>query len=124
MAGGQNDQTLQDAGIEANLDVQFGLGLTFPTPGTFYSVGGSPPFNPSANTPTNTNEPYDNVRGVSPFFHSVGLLTLVFGVYYQWLQFMLSLRSDSVPQTISTSYTDDEQTGENSIASLYNRVVS
>ncbi|KAH9983546.1 peptidase S8/S53 domain-containing protein [Russula compacta] len=85
--GGQNDQTLQDAGLEANLDVQFGLGLTYPTPATFYSVGGSPPFNPDVYTPTNTNEPYDD-----------------------WLQFMLSLRSGSVPQTISTSYADDEQT--------------
>lgn len=36
----------------------------------------------------------------------------VWGLFYQWLQFMLSL-GDDVPQTISTSYGEDEQTGEN-----------
>jgi hypothetical protein len=63
MSGGQIDQTLGDAGVEANLDTQYGFGLAFPTPGTFYSTGGSPPFDPDANTPTDTNEPYDDVRG-------------------------------------------------------------
>lgn len=37
----------------------------------------------------------------------------VWGLFYQWLQFMSSLRDDDVPQTISTSYGEDEQTGEN-----------
>jgi tripeptidyl-peptidase-1 len=85
--GGQADQTLDDAGPEADLDTQYGFGLSFPTPGTFYSTGGSPPFNLDANTPTDTNEPYDD-----------------------WLQYMLALRNGNVPQTISTSYSDDEQT--------------
>jgi tripeptidyl-peptidase-1 len=68
MVGGQNDQTLANAGVEADLDTQFGLGLSFPTPGTFFSVGGSPPFNPDVLTPTNMNEPYDDVRGATSFF--------------------------------------------------------
>jgi tripeptidyl-peptidase-1 len=68
MVGGQNDQTLGNAGVEADLDTQFGLGLSYPTPGTFYSVGGSPPFNPDVMTPTDTNEPYDDVRGAIPPF--------------------------------------------------------
>ncbi|KAI9457302.1 subtilisin-like protein [Russula earlei] len=84
---GQNDQTPENAGIEANLDTQFGFGIAFPTPGTFFSTGGSPPFVPDALTPSDTNEPYDD-----------------------WLQFVLGMRADSVPQTISTSYGDDEQT--------------
>jgi len=61
LADGQNDQTLTKAGPEANLDTQFGFGLTYPTPSTFYSTGGSPPFNPDDTTPDNTNEPYEKV---------------------------------------------------------------
>lgn len=53
--GGINNQTLAAAGIEANLDVQYGLGLTWPTPGTFWSTGGLPPFIQDAQTPNNTN---------------------------------------------------------------------
>ncbi|KAF8498223.1 hypothetical protein F5888DRAFT_1803139 [Russula emetica] len=65
MSGGQNDQTPANAGPEANLDTQFGLGMSFPTPGTFYSTGGSTPFVPDALTPADSNEPYDYVRGIS-----------------------------------------------------------
>ncbi|KAH9059746.1 peptidase S8/S53 domain-containing protein, partial [Lactarius vividus] len=83
--GGQNNQTLDEAGPEADLDVQFGLGVSFPTPGTFYSTGGRPPFIPDANTPENTNEPYQD-----------------------WLDFILA--QHKIPQVISTSYADDEQT--------------
>ncbi|VDB96608.1 unnamed protein product [Peniophora sp. CBMAI 1063] len=83
--GGENNQTLSEAGAEANLDVQYGFGITFPTPGVFWSTGGSPPFTPDQQTPTDTNEPYET-----------------------WLVFVLA--QDFVPQTISTSYADDEQT--------------
>lgn len=41
--GGQLNQSIP--GEESDLDMQFGLGLSFPTPGIFYSTGGSPPFN-------------------------------------------------------------------------------
>src|SRR6266403_2888251 len=78
ISGGQTNQSLQAAGAEANLDVQFGLGMSFPTPGTFYSTGGSPPFNPDALTPVDTNEPYDDVRGIPPcFVYSADVLTLL-----------------------------------------------
>ncbi|KAH8118643.1 tripeptidyl peptidase A [Phellopilus nigrolimitatus] len=83
--GGQNSQNVSEAGDEADLDVQFAFGLTFPTPSTFFSTAGSPPFIPDIGTPTDTNEPY----------------TI-------WLDFILS--QDNPPQTISTSYGDDEQT--------------
>jgi hypothetical protein len=73
--GGQNDQTPGNAGPEANLDTQFGLGMSFPTPGTFYSTGGSPPFVPDAHTPGNSNEPYDDVRGINSFPYSFGGFT-------------------------------------------------
>ncbi|KAG0697324.1 peptidase S8/S53 domain-containing protein [Suillus ampliporus] len=83
--GGLNNQSYATAGAEANLDTQFGFGLTWPTPGTFYSTGGEPPFIPDTLTPINSNEPYS-----------------------YWLDYILSL--DTIPQTISTSYGDDEQT--------------
>lgn len=70
---------------EGNLDAETILGITYPTPLTTYNTGGSPPFTADLNTPDNTNEPY---------------LT--------WLQYVLA--QENVPQVISTSYGDDEQT--------------
>jgi len=83
--GGLNNQTGSEAGFEANLDTQYAFGLTYPTPGTFYTTGGSPPFIPDDLETTDSNEPYS-----------------------EWLEYMLAI--DSPPQTISTSYGDDEQT--------------
>ncbi|KAI0290954.1 Pro-kumamolisin, activation domain-containing protein [Multifurca ochricompacta] len=83
--GGLNSQNISQAGDEADLDVQFGFGISSPTPGRYYSTGGRPKFTPDANTPTDTNEPYSN-----------------------WLDFILAQKN--IPQTISTSYGDDEQT--------------
>ncbi|EIM89124.1 subtilisin-like protein [Stereum hirsutum FP-91666 SS1] len=81
--GGQLNQS--EPGEESDLDMQFGLGLSYPTKGVFYSTGGSPPFTPDAITTTDSNEPY-----------------------LDWLDYVLN--ASSVPQTISTSYGDDEQT--------------
>ncbi|KAJ7126440.1 subtilisin-like protein [Mycena crocata] len=85
--GGTNNQTLSVAGEEANLDTQFAFGISYPTPGTFWSTGGRPPFYSDAHTPIakDTNEPY-----------------------LDWLDYILG--SAPIPQTISTSYGDDEQT--------------
>lgn len=71
--------------IEGNLDAQQILSIGWPTPLTAYSTGGSPPFIPDLNEDTNTNEPY-----------------LVF------LNYILAQKS--IPQVLSTSYGDDEQT--------------
>jgi len=92
IAGGPIDNGTNGAGAEANLDVETITGLTWPIPVTSYSTGGSPPFQADLNTPTNTNEPY---------------LT--------WLNYVLG--QSSVPQVISTSYGDDEQTVPYSYAS-------
>ncbi|KAF9013555.1 subtilisin-like protein [Hymenopellis radicata] len=81
--GGGDDQS--DPGVEANLDIQYTVGMTFPTNNTYYSTGGSPPFTPDTQTPTNTNEPY-----------------------LDWVNFILA--QDTIPQTFTTSYGDDEQT--------------
>ncbi|KAI0797010.1 tripeptidyl peptidase A [Abortiporus biennis] len=89
--GGQNSQNLSEAGVEANLDTQYAFGLTFPTPGTFFTVGGSPPIDIDNHTPTNTNEPYQD-----------------------WVDYMLG--HPNPPQTVSTSYGDDEQTVPESYA--------
>lgn len=82
---GSNSQDPSQAGVEANLDTQFGYGLSYPVPGTFFSTGGSPPFKPDLITPTDTNEPY-----------------------LDWLNYVLA--QEKVPLVISTSYGDDEQT--------------
>lgn len=75
----------QGSNIEGNLDVQNMLSVAWPIPLTAFSTGGSPPFIPDINTPTNTNEPY---------------LT--------WLNYVLA--QDSLPNVISTSYGEAEQT--------------
>ncbi|CAG9993160.1 unnamed protein product [Clonostachys byssicola] len=76
---------------EANLDVQAIAGINWDTPIISYSTGGSPPFNPSASTPDNTNEPY-----------------------LAWVNWLLDQRS--IPNVISTSYGDDEQSVPRSYA--------
>jgi tripeptidyl-peptidase-1 len=82
-----NNATQLTAGkdTEGNLDAETILAMTWPTPLTAYSTGGSPPYTPDALTVNNTNEPY---------------LT--------WLQYILAQKD--IPQVISTSYGDDEQT--------------
>ncbi|CAA7260133.1 unnamed protein product [Cyclocybe aegerita] len=91
VAGGENNQTLSEAGAEANLDVQFAFGLSHPIEPTFFSTAGRPPFIPDTGTPTDTNEPYT-----------------------EWLDFVLS--HPDPPKAISTSYGDDEQTVPKSFA--------
>ncbi|KAF9643216.1 subtilisin-like protein [Thelephora ganbajun] len=81
--GGGDDQSIP--GVEANLDIQYTVSLSWPTPNVYFSTGGSPPFIPDDFTPTNTNEPY-----------------------LDWLKYVSS--KPKVPQTITTSYGDDEQT--------------
>ena len=74
-------------GIEANVNIQYTQGMTFPTPHIFYSTSGLPPFKSDSNSPINENEPF-----------------LI------WLEYLLDPRLPSTPQTISTSYGDIEQT--------------
>ncbi len=61
--------------------------MSYPTPNIYYSVGGSPPFIPDSRTVKNTNEPY-----------------------LEWLHWILALKDEEIPKTITTSYGDDEQT--------------
>jgi tripeptidyl-peptidase-1 len=83
--GGINNQSLP--GPEAELDTQYAFGIAYPAKATFYSTGGRPPFNPDNFTGTeNDNEPYQN-----------------------WLDYVLAQSASTLPQVISTSYGDDEQ---------------
>ncbi|KIM46464.1 hypothetical protein M413DRAFT_8304 [Hebeloma cylindrosporum] len=99
--GGLNNQTLDEAGDEADLDVQFAFGLSHPIAPTFYSTEGEPPFIPDVVTPTNTNE-------------QVPMTSNLVVPYTEWLDFILSHKNP--PLAISTSYGDDEQTVPESFA--------
>lgn len=72
-------------GREGALDVQTLIGIAWPTPFLGWSTGGDPPFVPDADNPEVDNEPY---------------LT--------WVNYVL--QQDFVPQVISNSYEDNEQT--------------
>ncbi|KAI0414151.1 hypothetical protein EKO27_g2278 [Xylaria grammica] len=94
--GGLNDQVSADDSGEANLDAQYILGTGHPLPITEFSVGGRGPLvtdldQPDAND--NSNEPYLD------FFKSV-----------------LKLPKDKLPQVISTSYGENEQSVPKSYA--------
>lgn len=89
--GGLNDQlSLSDSG-EANLDLQYILGVSAPVPVTEYSTGGRGELVPDLSSPDpndNSNEPY-----------------------LDFLQGILKLDNSDLPQVISTSYGEDEQVG-------------
>jgi tripeptidyl-peptidase-1 len=127
---GENNQTLTPdeiqagTGQEANLDVQTVLGVTWPTPMTFVTVGGSPPFNSSVMTrephsgyllplvaahtdmfylATNTNEPCK--------CSSKKIFVIVVDrrrIDLDYIDYLLSLPDNELPATVSTSYDDQE----------------
>ncbi|RDL41680.1 Subtilisin-like protein [Venustampulla echinocandica] len=70
--------------VEANLDVQYARAITQNIPNVYYSTGGRPPWLGSGG---NTNEPY-----------------------LEFLNYLLALDDDSLPNTMSISYGDDEAT--------------
>lgn len=74
---------------EANLDIQYTVGLTYPLRNNFYSTSGRGQLAPDLDQPTqagNSNEPY-----------------------LEYLTYLLSLPSKDLPHTITTSYGEDEQ---------------
>ncbi|KAF8264518.1 subtilisin-like protein [Lactarius quietus] len=74
-----------DPSSEGDADMEYSVVLTYPTPHTFYSTGGQPPFTPDSNAPSNNNEPY-----------------------LDWLEYLL--RQPNIPQTMISGYGEDEQT--------------
>lgn len=73
---------------EANLDLQYILGISHPIPIVEYSTAGRGPLIPTRDQPRlpGSNEPY-----------------------LEWLLYMLALPDADLPQTISTSYGEEEQ---------------
>lgn len=79
------EQLRSGMGREGALDVETLIGVGWPTPLEAWNVGSKPPFEPSANKAKNSNEPY-----------------------LQWLKHVLA--QENLPQVISISYADEEQT--------------
>ncbi|CAI7617631.1 unnamed protein product [Penicillium glandicola] len=97
--GGGNDQKSSGDSSEANLDLQYIVGVSSPVPVTEFSVGGRGELVPDLDQPNpndNNNEPY-----------------------LEFLQNVLKMDSADLPQVISTSYGEDEQ----SIPEKYARTV-
>ncbi|KAI1490847.1 Tripeptidyl-peptidase sed4 [Biscogniauxia mediterranea] len=87
--GGLDHQDPQGSVGEANLDAQFQNAVSSPLPLTQFITGGSPPFVPSLAIPDaehNTNEPY-----------------------LEYYTYLLNKTNEDLPQVISNSYGDDEQ---------------
>lgn len=89
--GATNDQNWTTASLgEANLDVELIVGVSHPLPVVEFITSGTPPFIPNADEPTaadNQNEPY-----------------------LEYYEYLLSKPNAALPQVISNSYGDDEQT--------------
>jgi len=88
--GGVDNQAREGSHAEANLDAQFQNAMSYPLPQVQFITGGKPPFVPSVGIPDaehNTNEPY-----------------------LEYYSYLLSKSNKELPQVISNSYGDDEQT--------------
>ncbi|KAI2470476.1 tripeptidyl-peptidase [Annulohypoxylon bovei var. microspora] len=85
--GGLNDQSSSDDSGEANLDVQYVLAISSPVPILEYSTGGRGPLVPTTDEPgPSSNEPY-----------------------LEFLTYLLDQEDSALPQTLSTSYGEEEQ---------------
>ncbi|KAI1180076.1 peptidase S8/S53 domain-containing protein [Nemania sp. FL0916] len=86
---GVDNQEREGNHAEANLDAQFQSAMSYPLPMVQFITGGSPPFVPSLSIPDaehNTNEPW-----------------------LEYYTFLLNKSNEELPQVISNSYGDDEQ---------------
>ncbi len=99
--GGLNTQNVPnttDSG-EANLDMQYGVAISYNTPVTYYTTGGRGFLVPDLDQPSaadNANEPY-----------------------LDQLHYLLSLDDTKLPKVLTTSYGEDEQ----SVPEEYSRAV-
>ncbi|RAK98507.1 S53 family peptidase [Aspergillus ibericus CBS 121593] len=89
--GGTNDQNASTASVtEADIDAELLVGVSHPLPVTEFITAGTPPFIPDPDEPSaadNENEPY-----------------------LQYYEYLLSKPNSALPNVISNSYGDDEQT--------------
>ncbi|KAI0468320.1 tripeptidyl-peptidase [Xylaria cf. heliscus] len=85
--GGLNNQNSNSDSGEANLDIQYILAVSAPIPILEYSTGGRGPLVPTIDEPgPSTNEPY-----------------------LEFLTYLLDQPDSALPQTLSTSYGEEEQ---------------
>ncbi|EEP76967.1 predicted protein [Uncinocarpus reesii 1704] len=87
--GGKNDQDSKLESLEASLDIQYAISLTYNTSVTYYSTGGLGPLVPDIEQPDaahNQNEPYS-----------------------EQLKYFAGLADDKIPTVLSTSYGENEQ---------------
>ena len=87
--GGLNNQSATSDSSEANLDLQYIVGVSSPVPVTEFSTGGRAPLVPDLDQPdpnNDNNEPY-----------------------LEFLQNIVKMDDSDLPQVISTSYGEDEQ---------------
>ncbi|KAK5631009.1 hypothetical protein RRF57_006724 [Xylaria bambusicola] len=94
--GGLNDQESDDDSGEANLDAQYILGTGSPLPVTEFSIGGRGPL------VTDLDQPDENNNSNEP--------------YLDFLKNVLKLPKSKLPQVISTSYGENEQSVPKSYA--------
>ena len=101
--GGLATQNSSLDDLEANLDVQYGLSLSYLTQTVYYSTGGLGPLVPDLSEPVSpgTNEPY-----------------------LDFLHYILSLPNEELPTTLTTSYGEDEQSVPASYTNAYVRLSS
>lgn len=95
--GGLNDQNSASSSGEANLDLQYIIGVSSPVPVTEFSTGGRGPLIPDLSQPNlpGNNEPY-----------------------LEFLQNLLKMNQSDIPKVISVSYGEDEQVGYHLLFSL------
>ena len=87
--GGTNNETRP--GVEATLDMEYSMPFTGSLPVIYYSTGGRPPT-------------------LGPDGKEIPLNKSDHEPYLEWLQYMLAKPDGDLPQVLSISYTDTEQT--------------
>ncbi len=88
--GGNNTQNdTENSGTEASMDIELGLTLAYNTPVTFYTTGGRGPLIPDL------QQPYANTSVQEPWL--------------EHLQFLVKLPDKDLPNVLSISYGEDEQ---------------
>ncbi|KAL1968232.1 hypothetical protein VTN77DRAFT_2067 [Rasamsonia byssochlamydoides] len=88
--GGLNEQNSTTDSVEASLDIQYGMSLSYQVPTVFYTTGGRGPLVPDISEPNanySSNEPY-----------------------LDQLHYLLGLPDEELPSVLSTSYGENEQT--------------
>lgn len=78
-----------DDDVEANLDAQYAMSLSYLTPTNYYSTGGLGKLVPDLDQPNATNDQNEP--------------------YLDFLHYILALPTDELPKTLTTSYGEDEQ---------------